>query len=361
MKDSLKIGAAIIGVMIGAGFASGQEVFLFFTSYGWIGLVGAVISGIAFGLVFMQVGKLGNIMQTTSHEKVIYKICGRYLGNVLDIVMTVYLFGILVLMVAGSGTLFDQQFGLPKIVGSLLMVILTILSVNLNMKNILTILAAFTPILLIAIIGLGIYSILTTNLTLVEIESMVDPSQSAAPHWLLGTLLYISMITATGFAMLTVIGGSTEKQKIVNHGGVLGGVGFGVFIVLFHIALMSKFDQIQYVEMPTLLLFAELSPWLGFAMAVLIFGMIFNTAVGMLYSFSVRLTRPDHPKFKLRNIYIGVIAFLLSFVGFTKLIGFILPAMGYIGFPLIGGIIISYFRFKEKAREKQPVITEQTN
>lgn len=45
-KQSIQIALAYMSVVIGGGFASGQEV-LFFTGYGLIGIVGTLVSGSA--------------------------------------------------------------------------------------------------------------------------------------------------------------------------------------------------------------------------------------------------------------------------------------------------------------------------
>lgn len=366
MRDTLKIAAAIVGVIVGAGFASGQEIFQFFTSFGKVGVFGGVIAAIAFAFIFTQVARLGNIQQTTSHKKVIDQIAGPYLGKVLDLIITFFLFGVLVIMIAGSGSLFEQQFGIPKYIGSAIMTILTIATVYLNMKNILSLLATFTPVLLIVITFLGIYSTVTTDLTAADVSGLVDVSKSAAPHWILGAALYVSYVTAAGFAMLTVIGGSTKDSKVIIRGGILGGLTLGFLIILFQFAMIGRFDIIQSVDMPTLLLAKEVSPWLGYAMAILILGMIYNTAVGMLYSFTARFSNPSHPKFKVLNTVVGVVAFLASFAGFTKLVGTLYPITGYLGFILIAAIVISAFRMKaikkgvkaEKLKEENLVIAD---
>lgn len=46
MKKSLQIAGAYIGLIVGAGFASGQEVLQFFTSFGWYSLIGTGLSAI---------------------------------------------------------------------------------------------------------------------------------------------------------------------------------------------------------------------------------------------------------------------------------------------------------------------------
>ncbi len=42
MKKSFEMAGAFIGVIVGAGFASGQEILQFFTSFGWWGVVGTI-------------------------------------------------------------------------------------------------------------------------------------------------------------------------------------------------------------------------------------------------------------------------------------------------------------------------------
>ena len=44
----LKIGSAFVGIIVGAGFASGQEILQYFTSFGYIGTLAAVVSMILF-------------------------------------------------------------------------------------------------------------------------------------------------------------------------------------------------------------------------------------------------------------------------------------------------------------------------
>ena len=51
MKNILKIVFVIIGTLIGAGFASGQEMYIFFFSYGLEGIAGLFVSNILMGII----------------------------------------------------------------------------------------------------------------------------------------------------------------------------------------------------------------------------------------------------------------------------------------------------------------------
>ena len=69
MKRILKIGSAFIGVIIGAGFASGQEVLQYFTSFGHFGTLAAIIATALFAYLGMTLTKLGSQMRTTSQDR----------------------------------------------------------------------------------------------------------------------------------------------------------------------------------------------------------------------------------------------------------------------------------------------------
>lgn len=79
MKKSLQMGSAFIGIIVGAGFASGQEILQYFTSFGYMGIVAALISNVFFAYLGMNLTRLGSKMQTTSHKEVIYGISGIFL------------------------------------------------------------------------------------------------------------------------------------------------------------------------------------------------------------------------------------------------------------------------------------------
>ena len=58
LLKSFKYAAAIVGVIVGAGFASGQEIMQFFTHFGWLGTVGALTATIMFAVIFMQIAQV---------------------------------------------------------------------------------------------------------------------------------------------------------------------------------------------------------------------------------------------------------------------------------------------------------------
>lgn len=349
MKRSLQIGGAFVGLIVGAGFASGQEIMQYFTSFGLIGILGALIATVAFSFLGMTLAQLGSDLQTSSHKGVIYYIGGRYVGVILDFLITFFLFGVAVVMFAGAGSTFNQMFGISPMVGSIIMVALTIVTLLLNVKNIINLIAIITPYLMGIIFIILIYSIFTMDISMSEANELAQTQSSAASNWFIGALLYVSYNLAAGAAMLIVMGGTEKDRKVAGLGGVFGGIMLGALIILINLAMFFKIDVVAGVDMPTLELAQQIHPVVGVLMAIALLGMMYNTAVGMFYSFTVRFVEPEHKFFKPTIVVVGLAGFGASLLGFTTLVGKVYSTMGYLGFALIIVVIIAWLR-KDKRK-----------
>ena len=91
--STLKVAATYIGTIVGAGFATGQEVLQFFTKFGVMGLVGIILATIMFILFGYIIIDLGNKLKAQSHLEIIKYSGGKVLGTIIDIIITFFLFG----------------------------------------------------------------------------------------------------------------------------------------------------------------------------------------------------------------------------------------------------------------------------
>lgn len=347
MRRSLQIGGAFVGLIVGAGFASGQEIMQYFTSFGTLGLIGGILASLAFAFLGMTLAQLGSEMQVASHKGVIYQISGRYLGFILDFLITFFLFGVAVVMFAGSGSTFNQMFGIDPMIGSIIMVGLTIATLLLNVKNIINIIASVTPYLMGVIFVILIYSIFTMDLSWSQADSLAKEQPAAAGNWFIGALLYVSYNIAAGAALLIVMGGTEKNSKVAGRGGIFGGIMLGILIILINVAMFVKIDVVAGVDMPTLELANQIHPAVGVLMSIALLGMMYNTAVGMFYAFTVRFFAPESKSFKPAVIVVGLAGFAASLVGFTSLVGKVYSTMGYLGFALILVVIVAWIRRKK--------------
>ncbi len=144
-KDVCRIAGAFVGVIVGAGFASGQEILQFFASFGLVGLIGCVVSGALFALLSMAFSTMGQRLAAESHKEVVHAMLGRHLGLVFDVLITFFLFAITVVMLAGAGSLLNQWLGVPEVWGSVLATVFTILIVCLDIRSVIAFIGTVTP------------------------------------------------------------------------------------------------------------------------------------------------------------------------------------------------------------------------
>ncbi|NYT62296.1 hypothetical protein H0A66_08215 [Alcaligenaceae bacterium] len=343
-KYAFQLAFAYMGVIIGGGFASGQEILQFFTGYGIASIAGTIVAGLLFAFLGMQVARVSTQLQAQSHNDVLVALFGRHAGAIMDIMLTFFLFGVGVAMLAGTGSLFKQQFGLSPVVGGVFMTVLVILTLCLNVKRIIELVSLATPLLIALVLVITTYALISSNVDTDQLLALSQKQETVAPHWALGAVLYASFNIAVGFPMLAVISGRTLDKKTTMMGGLLGGVGLGLLILLLNISLFSNLNQLQGAELPTLMLATRMSPVLGILMTISITCMIYSTAVGMFFAFSARFSRPETGRFRVVSLLSCSIGLLLSFVGFTKLIGTVYPLLGYLGLLLIAAIAFSWFR-----------------
>ncbi|WP_153732312.1 YkvI family membrane protein [Sporosarcina obsidiansis] len=348
MKNILKMGSAFIGIIVGAGFASGNEIMTYFTSFGLMGILGAIVCTALFAYLGMVLTRLGSRMQTNSHKDVVYKISGRYLGIVVDGVIIFTLFGVGVVMLAGAGANLQQQFALPSYVGSLLMIVLVFLTMLLNVDKVVGVIGSITPFLIITVIGVSIYSLLTMDTTFAVLDPLAKDVPTTLPNWFLSAINYVSFNIAVGASMSIVMGGAEKNEKTAAWGGFVGGLGLGILILLSHLALFSKVDVVAGTELPMLAIINDISPVFATFMALILYGMIFNTAVSMFYAFGARFIETGTLKFK---VFVGgalLIGYALSFFGFTNLVSNFYPLVGNLGLFLVAALIFASFRMPKK-------------
>lgn len=349
MRRSFKIGGAFVGLIVGAGFASGQEVMQYFTNFGIWGAAGGLLATLMFMFLGFAFAQLGTNLQAVSHKTVMYHIGGRYIGPIFDVIITFFLFGVAVVMFAGSGSTFQQMFGIDAMIGSIIMAAAVILTLLLDKKKIISIIASVTPYLLGIIFVILVYSIFTMDISIAEANTIAAQQNSSAPNWVMGALLYVSYNVAAGAALLIIMSGGETDRKVAGMGGILGGLMLGALILLVHFGMFLKIEVVDGLDMPTLALANEIHPFVGILMAIALLGMIYNTAIGMFYSFTVRFIPAESKAYKPAVVIIGIIGFIASLAGFTTLIGKVYATMGYLGFALIIAVIIAWIR-RDKTR-----------
>ena len=98
-----------IGGIVGAGFASGEEIWLFFGRYGSFGFLGIVLSGFMLGAFGGAILSWAAKERTRDHRGLFERLMGKRTALFADIVLSCFLFIIVAVMEAAGGEI-GRQF-----------------------------------------------------------------------------------------------------------------------------------------------------------------------------------------------------------------------------------------------------------
>ncbi len=342
-----KVAATYIGTVVGAGFATGQEILQFFTRFGALGIFGlasATIMFIIFGYIIMS---LGRKLNAQSHLEIVRHVGGGKFGTIMDFIITFFLFGSFSAMIAGTGALFAQQFNMPALWGNILMSTLTAATVLTGINGVINSISFVVPFLLAAVIGTSIFSILESppNLT-ASVSSFAN--NNLISNWALSSVLYVSYNIILSVAVLGSLGHEAIDEKAVKKGAVLGGLGLGIGAAMIYLSLIGNIAESSSLEVPMVYISGKMGSIAQTCYAIVLIAEIYTTAVGSLYGFVSRIT--DIKEFSSGNIIIILIitiaALLASQFGFSNLVKFLYPLVGYVGIMLLLCLIAIKFRRK---------------
>lgn len=331
---TLQVAGAFIGTVVGAGFATGQEVFQFFTVYSRYGFAGIFIATFLFCVLGVKLMSLSRRINASSHEDLINAVIGGRTGRFVDWFVTLSFLGVLVVMAAGAGAVAHEQLGLPAIYGSLFMVFISFLTVISGVRNVIRAIGLVVPFLLVAVVGVAVFSISTLPITTEKLEILAATPAGVSSHWAFTATLYVSYNILLAIAILSPLGVAAYSRRALILGGVLGGLGLGLGILAINLAVISGLPDILNYEVPMIYLASRLSPFLAILYGLILILEIYTTAVSILYGFVVRMGKNNRQRF-IYALAASIGALIASQIGFSQIILTIYPLMGYVGLILI--------------------------
>ncbi|WP_198949271.1 hypothetical protein [Corynebacterium sp. NML 120412] len=352
LKNAIGIAFAFIGVLVGAGFASGQETMQYFIAFGTQGIWGAALSSALMLIAGVSILQLGSYFQANEHMEVLGSVSSKVMSWILDIATITTLFSIGFVMYAGAGANLNQQFGWPVWIGATLMLALVLVIGMMDVDKVTAAVGAVTPLLLVFVIFGCIWTLYTSDLDWSNLNAQAQEVSTTLPNWWISSLNYTGLNAICVASMALVIGGNYLDTRAAGLGGFLGGMGYLVMLLLLSCGLLAAVGSIAGDAMPMLTLITNIHPVLGFIMSLVIFGMIFATALGMFFALGKRLARGRQERFRPIFITTCLIGFALSFVGFKTLVSVVYPILGYLGILLVAVLAAAWLRSSQKLRKE---------
>ena len=323
MKETISIVSVIIGALVGAGFASGQEIFSFFYSYGEKGIYGILIMSGLIGVLIYRSLKIIYKNDIYNYEDFLRLfIKNKKIRKIICMIINILLLISFFIMIAGFGAYFEQEIGVNKIIGSIILDILCIIVFFSDVKGVLKTSDFIVPFLFFFIIVIGIKNI---------VEMQTIEFYKVKNNWILSSIIYNSY----NFILLVPVLISLKKQikteKNIKYISILSTIIITIlsFVIFFLLAKVNALE-IKNQEMPVVYIISKYFAKYKKIYAFIILASIFTTAISVGIGFIQNITknRTSYPHIVL---FMCITSLLVSNFGFSKLVNLIYPIFGYLG------------------------------
>ena len=338
---AIKIAFAYVGVIIGAGLSSGQDIMQYFLSFGRKGLMGIVVLGILntlFGLVTIT---LGSYFQAKHHDDVLKEIAPTPIRKLIDITLVFTGFAMSFVMIAGAGSNLRQQFHLPFFVGGFVCSALIIVVAFLDFERILEVIGVFTPLIVIMIAIITVYTFVGKSI------------RPATNNVVVSVINYFALCAVNGVSMAFVMGGSEKRIKEAKIGGALGGFIVGLIVIAAASSLFAHLDIVKDADIPMLVIVNRINKIFALIYAITIFALIFNTTFSLYFATARRFDGGSVNRMRIILIALVVLGYICSFFGFKTLVSIMYPILGYMGIIIVIVLGIAWVRLSKDISEKQ--------
>jgi len=346
LSNGLKLAALYITIIMGAGFASGQELLQYFVSFGTSGIWGLIAAGIIFGLTGWAVLDICRQHKLGDYRALIGHLCGKRIGMFLEWLVAAFLFVLFVAMLSASGAMLQQATGLPFTIGVLVAAGLTMAALWFGLDGIVWINAVFAPIMLVGGIFIGLYTFFNQAVTTgVGFENVV------VPGWIVAAVVYASYNMITGVSVLASGSRIAETPGECMAGGLLGGLALTLLGICMALPLYLHFADIIAVEIPFLVIVVGYG-WIFTALYVmLMLCAILTTAI--INAFALSEWTAGYSKMPKRLQCGLIVAFAVpaAYIGFSNIVGYVYPLFGFLGLFQIILILLSWIKSRQMIRQ----------
>lgn len=354
-KRSLAVAASFVGIVVGAGFASGMEALQYFVAYGTNGFYGVILASVTMLFAATAFMTFGSYFLAREHNEVFYNVTSKPAAFIMDWSAVACMFSVGFVMFAGAGSNLRQSFEWPIWVGAVAMLALMLIVGRFDVDKVSSVIGWATPLLVVFVLIGSIYSFTQVDVSWSEVGNYAQQEVSRAdgtPYWWLGALNHTGLNALCGVSMALVMAGDEFDTKSSRLGGILGGVIYAVMLALLVASLLIQVESVNGNDMPLLAVIDNVDPVLGFIMTWVIFLMVFNTCLGMFYALAKRLTRKKPERFYPTYAIACVVGFGLSFAGFQPLVNSLYPILGYLGLFVMAVMTVTYLRHRDELKDE---------
>ena len=319
----IKAISVIIGTIIGAGFASGQEIYSFFNIYKENGILGIIIASIIIGVIIYKVLKNSNTLNTKTYKELLKENkLPKQLVNYFYIMINLFLIISFYIMATGFTAYFKQEFNIPTIITAIFVAILCYMTFLKNIEGIAKINTIIIPILIIIIFVLGIKSNIINTILNFKIQNI-----NLGFDWILKSIEYAGYNTILLIPMLINLKNYTKnKEKQIS---IISTFVFFIITTIIYF-IMYNYNNLSNIEIPLVFIASQFGDAFKFIYGIVIVLAIYTTIISSGYSFLRNCTKTERTYKLLAKIICILVLFVYS-LSFAGLVNLTYPVFGLLG------------------------------
>ncbi len=357
LKKAFILAGAIIALVVGTGFATGQELVQYFTAYGLGGFAVIAVFAVIFIYYNLSFARVGAKERYEHGNDVFRYYCGKRIGTFFDYYSTLFCYMSFFVMVGGASSALQQGFGIPAWAGATLLAIIVVLVVSLGLNRLIEIIGVIGPVNIAFFITVGLIVVvmdwphIAEGLRAIQESTLAGAGEGegivrAGEHWLVSGLSYAGFVLLWFASFMTLLGARNEPRTL-RAGLIIAVVAICAAIAIIFMAQVANINTgadelfVWNAPIPNLILAERVWPPLVFVYAVVVFVGACATSVPLLYNPVARFADEGTPRFRVLAAVLGVVGLAIGlFFPYRMLVNVIYVLNGYIGAALLVFMVV---------------------
>lgn len=334
MKQGFYLAFVYIGLVIGAGFASGREIMEYFNLPTLTDHRGVVLATFLLILVCYLVLRRAYHLNLNTCEEYLTAVAGKS-APWFNRFMMLYLFCGFFTMLSGSGALLHQSLMLPPILGILLLLGICFLVLSFDLKGIVTLNLVLVPCMIAGILYLCIDASLFYAVPTFSLRTITRGT-------LISAICYVSYNTVSAPSVLVPLQKGITPKGILTA-SVVGGFVLGLMILMIWMSQSLHFDVLKNSEIPLLQLAAMSGRIQKRLYTIVLFMAICTTAVSQGFGFLANFKLTTFSQRIKGSFLFCLAAFPFSLLGFSSLVANLYSFFGICGLVWMVWLFVDYY------------------
>ena len=347
MKNTIYITATIVATVVGAGFATGQEIYSFFNVYGKGSLLGIVIMLFGFVFAFYTVLRYCFVRRIDSFSAFLSELLPRKFGKMIYVCVALFSFCGLCAMASATGALFLQSFKLPYFAGVFALLIICFLILIFNISGIARLNLYLTPLICLGLVYFSVRGFLFREVATFSAHYYRNILQIC-----LSAILYVSYNILSVVVVLCSMRQYADNLRNIR----LSCAGAGLILTILALMIWSVIelyaDKIILGEIPLLQISARSGTVHEIIYGIILLASVLTTAVGCGYATVQFIKQSLHCQTLVAALIAVLSVVPVCYFGFSGIVRVLYTFFGFLGMPFLLILIYSQLKLMRTCKNK---------